>query len=505
MTRLAKIGALFTISTVLIVIYMLKIADSFGTGSTYPLYAYLDDATGLLIDSKISVAGVPAGMLRHISLEKGKARIDIDVYETITLYRDAKLTKRMESMLGTYIVTIEPGKDINHPLKPGDEITIVTIESDIQSAMESAEQVAASANSILTKIDTFLGNNNNQKDMRHMFDTLVKTTDQTSQSLARNMALLEKTLKNFAEISQKVNQKSDEEIDKVSQMLTNSLAITARIQEMLDKKDGEFSEAMLAFRDSMQQISSDLKRSRDTIDNVKSISKNLDDITSKIANGEGTIGKIVNDEKLYEDITNISSHLSKYADSTMGMKIKINFDVAYMVVSGKFKSSFGVLLQPSKKNFYYIGLVDDPRGNSTTKTTVHNVTVDGTAYHVVDTETETTDKWKFNVQIGRRFGPIILRGGLVENYAGFGIDYLPIRYFRIGTEMFHFSKAGGPNLKLYASIFPFVDLIEPFSWLYIRGGVDDVITDKRDYFIGAGVGFNDDSLKSLVSTIPVGM
>jgi len=503
MNRTAKIGALFTVATVLITIYMLKIADSFGNGSTYPVYAYLSDATGLLTDSKVSVSGVPAGMLRTISLENGKARVDIDVYETITLYRDATLTKKMESMLGTYILTLTPGHDTEHPLQPGDEIKIVSAEGDIQAAMESAEQVAASANSILKKIDGFLGNNSNQKDMRKMFDTLVKTTDQTSQSLARNMALLEKTLRNFAEISQKVNRKSDSEIDKVSQMLTNSLAIVERIQEMLDKKDGEFSEAMLAFRDSMKQISSDLKRSRDTIDNVKSISKNLDDISAKIANGEGTIGKIVNDEQLYEDITNISHKLSEYADTTFGMKIRVNFDTSYMVKIGKFKSSFGVMLQPTKKHFYYIGLVDDPRGNVTTKTVVHSGTLDGTPYHLVDTETEITDKWKFNAQIGRRFGPIILRGGLVENYGGFGIDYLPIRYFRIGTEMFHFSKDGGPNLKFYASVFPFVDLIEPFSWIYFRGGVDDVITDQRDYFFGGGVGFNDDSLKSLISAVPI--
>ncbi len=503
MNKVAKIGAFFTISTVLIVVYMLKIADAFGGGSTYPVYALLDDATGLLTDSKVSIAGVPAGVLRTITLENGKARVDLDIYDKVKLYKDARLIKRMESMLGTYILSIEPGTDTAHPLKPGDRIEQVQEEDSMQSAMESAQEVAKNASNILQKIDDLLANEGNQQQMRHMFDTLSKTTDQTSQALARNMALLEQALRNFAEITQKVNKRNDAEMDKVSEMLAHSLAITARIQQMLDKKDGEFIEAMSAFKESMQQISDDLKRSKDTIDNVKSVSNNLNDISEKIAKGEGTVGKIINDDQLYKDITNISRRLSEYSDSTLGMQVRVNFNTAYMVTSGNFKSSFGVLLKPRKTHFYYLGLVDDPKGNMTTKTTIHQVDLDGTPHYVSDTETETTDKLKFNVQIGRKFGPVILRGGLVENCGGFGIDYIPMRYFTVSTEMFDFSKSGGPHLNFYTSIYPFVDLIEPFSWIYIRGGVDDIITDERDYFVGGGLGFNDDDLKSLVSTVPI--
>ena len=68
MSRYVKIGLFITIVGVISVLYILRTADRAGGGKTYTIHAYINDATGLLVDSNVKLAGVNIGKIASIEL-----------------------------------------------------------------------------------------------------------------------------------------------------------------------------------------------------------------------------------------------------------------------------------------------------------------------------------------------------------------------------------------------------------------------------------------------------
>ena len=497
MARALKIGIFFIICSCCAGIYIYKSADFF-EGGTKTYYALADDAMGLLRDSNILVAGVVVGKLDKIGLENGKAKFTLKISKDLVLYENAKIEKVMESMLGTYVLVLEPGDSSAPALNENDYIKNVKTASGLSGAMEKASEIMEKTDALMEKI---LERENKEK-IDRIIDMLVRTTENTTQSIEGNMKMLSSVLKDMSDVMQKVNSKSDTEMEKLSKILENTLKVTDRIAEISDGKDEKLNQTLDDLRNSLKLIADELAASRGAMQDVREITSNMNQITEKVANGEGTVGKLMTDDKLYQDIVKVSDKLSDYADTLLGMKVYVDAHSNYMVFNNSFKTYFDITLQPRKDRFYLLGVVDDPRGNVSHTVTTHTTDVDGTTYIVEDDKTVVTDKLKFNLQIGRIFGPVALRGGIFQNKAGFGIDYNPWKYVSLSAEIFDFGSGGAPQLRVQGLARPLLWTMEPFSWLYITAGGEDLINGERDLYFGLGLRFDDDDLKSIVSTVP---
>ena len=497
MTRALKIGIFFIFCACCAGIYIYKSADFF-EGDTKTYYALADDAMGLLRDSNILVSGVVVGKLDKIGLENGKAKFTLKISKDLVIYENAKLEKVMESMLGTYVLVLEPGDSSASALKENDYIKNVKTDSGMSAAMNKVTDIMEKTDALMEKVME----RENQEKINKIIDMLVRTTENTTQNVEGSMKMLASVLKDMSEVMQKVNAKSDTEMEKLSKILENTLKVTDRIAEISDGKDEKLNQTLDDLRNSLKLIADELAASRGAMQDVREITSNMNQITEKVANGEGTVGKLLTDEKLYEDIVKVSDKLTDYADTLLGMKVYVDAHSNYMVFNNAFKTYFDITLQPRKDRFYLLGVVDDPRGNVSHTVTTHTTDVDGTTYIVEDDKTVVTDKLKFNLQIGRIFGPVALRGGIFQNKAGFGIDYNPWKYVSLSAEIFDFGSGGAPQLRVQGLARPLLWTMEPFSWLYITAGGEDLINGERDLYFGLGLRFDDDDLKSIVSTVP---
>ena len=493
MTRAVKIVIFFVLCSCCAGVYIYKSADFF-EGDTKTYYALADDAMGLLRDSNILVSGVVVGKLDKIGLENGKAKFTLKISKEVPLYENAKLEKVMESMLGTYVLVLEPGDSSTPLLNEDDYIKNVKTDSGMTAAMNKVTDIMEKTDALMEKVME----RENQEKLNKIIDMLVRTTENTTQNVEGSMKMLSSVLRDMSEVMQKVNAKSDAEMEKLSKILENTLKVTDRIAEISDGKDEKLNQTL----DDLKLIADELAASRGAMQDVRDITSNVNQITEKVAKGEGTVGKLLTDEKLYEDIVKVSDKLTDYADTLLGMKVYVDAHSNYMVFNNAFKTYFDITLQPRKDRFYLLGVVDDPRGNVSHTTTTHVTDVDGTTYIVEDDKTVVTDKLKFNLQIGRIFGPVALRGGIFQNKAGFGIDYIPWKYVSLSAEIFDFGSGGSPQLRVQGLARPLLWTIEPFSWLYLTAGGEDLINGERDLYFGLGLRFDDDDLKSIVSTVP---
>lgn len=504
MTRVAKIGLFFIVITGLTSYYMMKSADWLMKGGTYRLHAYLDDATGLLEDSEILIAGVAVGKIRVIELEGNRAKVTLEIYDKVALYKDAFLYKDMQSMLGTAMLQLNAGDDTANPLKDGDWITHVDSQTGLNYTIGKAKSIANRAEGIVNNIGDFVEREDFQKKMTELIDVLTRVSKSSAQNVEANLVLMRITLKNMADITGKVNANFDRNLAQMELLIKNTIAITDKANKLIGDNDQTISDSLAAVRDSLQALSGQIKDAQETLESAKATMKNMEEITGRVKDGEGNLGKALKDEKLYDHLTNIAEKASDYADSTLGMKVHVDFHSEFRTLDQNFQNQFALKLQPRDDRYYLISITDDPGGRTTEKTTVTEIN-DPAEIPTVRTVTEhetTTEKSgiKFDLQIARIFGDWTLRGGIIESSGGVGVDYLPVKYVSLSSEIFDLTSGDTPNLRLLSNVYPFrwTDQ-EPFNWLYLTGGADDILRNsQRDYFVGIGLTFTDNDLKGVI-------
>jgi phospholipid/cholesterol/gamma-HCH transport system substrate-binding protein len=227
---------------------------------------------------------------------------------------------------------------------------------------------------------------------------------------------------------------------------------------------------------------------------LDSAMKNVDEITGKINRGEGTIGKLVNDEQTVEELNTAIEGVNGFLDTAGKTQTSLDYHSDYLGNIGLTKTTVGVRLQPGIDRYYYLGIVDDPAGvveRTNTKTSTN-----GGPDVVVDESKTYKSKVKFNVQFAKVFWDFTVRGGLIENSGGLGFDYNIYQdKLKFSIEAFEFSRM---NLRAQLQY-------NIWKGVYVLGGVQDMLDkqDKKSNYLGAGLFLTNDDLKMLMTKLPL--
>lgn len=254
----------------------------------------------------------------------------------------------------------------------------------------------------------------------------------------------------------------------------------------------------------MTKVGTAVDQANVTLSQIGSVAQGLNQTVEKVNAGEGTVGKLLKDDALYNNIVNISGRVEEYINSTMGMELQIGFQSELLMKNLDTRNQLGIRLNPLDTSKYYmVGIVDSPRLTETKKEVI-TVTTNNTFSSTTTLETERQRKLLINAQIARRFGQFSLRGGVIESTGGVGLDFQPFKGLLLSAELFDFTQSGGPNLRAFGTVYPFYDprSKNPLNWLYLTGGVDNAILKDRDYFMGLGLRFTDNDLKALSGSLP---
>jgi len=186
---------LFVIAAVAGLVYL-----SFRIGGGRPPRAssyvlLFDSALGLQRDNMVTVAGVRVGLVEAISVQEGRARVDVAVDPDLVLFRDATAAVRARTLLGEKYVELIPGSAESDHLPAGSVIgtTVPTVEID--QVIRGAQEVIARANDILPtlqaavlKIDGLVRRSDVDATAKSLGDVLDETADliKTLSSLSRS-------------------------------------------------------------------------------------------------------------------------------------------------------------------------------------------------------------------------------------------------------------------------------------------------------------------------------
>ena len=478
-----KVG-IFAIIVIMLLSYMtFKVGRmTFMWEKGFKLYTEFNDISGLDEKSRIKVAGVEAGIVDKIVLDNGKAKLTLLLNPDIKLHKNATVSLKMSGLLGDRYLALSTGTPDQPLLKSGDTITNVIHAADIDMLAHELTSAATNIGELTESIKGVFGD---------------KEREALSESII-NLRTLTQNLKEISKDNKVPVHNVIVQLDKFTEALAEKGPGFMDDMSRTAKTLGDKGPKLI---DDLDKLASDLKEVvgenrytfKESMENIRAASRSASIIAKKIESGEGTLGKLVQEDKFYNSINKISDEAGKSVDFVGRLRTFMDFHTEYNTSEADWKGYFDLTLQPDKNKYYVLGIVTDPKGTVETTDRVIN--------GVKTTEEETTSKMEFSAQFARRFDDFALRIGMIENTFGLGADY----FFdndkgRVRFDMWDFNAKEAEAEKSHAKIG--VDY-RIFKYIFISSGIDNLLnSSRRGMYIGGGLKFEDEDFKYLLGKMP---
>jgi phospholipid/cholesterol/gamma-HCH transport system substrate-binding protein len=458
----------------------------------YRVHAFFNDALGLHEKSGVRSAGIDIGKVELRQYDHGarKARITLSIDRSFVVYANAVIHKRAASLLGEFYLEVDPGTEFdnrggtqrrNRRLQDGDRILYVNEPTDVGDLVDQVNTTLPLLQGILRDIQDLTAG------------PVKQIAENANQLVERNSVVLERLLLRVDNIASHVEGITRSEADDIKVVVRNVRDITEGLKALVGKSEGEVTATGQELRSSVQSLEK-------SIGGLERSMQNIETVTTRLKQGEGTAGRLLADESIANNIEEITEDAGGFIRGLTRLQTLVGLRTEYNYLAGTFKNYFSIQLSPRPDKFYLIEIVDDPRGfREKTQTTT-----DSSERGLVHETTVKTslDKLRFSLQFGKRIGPFTGRFGIKESTGGIGGDlhFLNDR-LALSIDLFDARSNEYPRLQGRG------------SWsvynrnLFLIAGVDDVINQKRtiagsgaffDWFFGLQLVVRDEDLRSLL-------
>jgi phospholipid/cholesterol/gamma-HCH transport system substrate-binding protein len=488
-SRAAKVGAM---SIVLLGagygLYRFIARDT-GTAGGYKVWAHMPDMTGVAPRSRVTISGIQVGVVDKIWLDDGHARIDIKMNPEIPLYEDAAIAKRQTSLIGESVITLSPGTvDPADPKKnqipDGGQIKYVLVEPTLQSLQAQLEPILQDVKKVTESLANTVGSQEGQAEIAKILQNLAEATEQLNAAVAENRQGIRDTINNINVITGQAR-------PEIAAILDNVRTVTEDVKTMTAKPDAAGQDGKPG------EIRSAIERINRASASLESTLQHADNIAAHVDKGEGTLGRLVKDETLINEVETVVEDVGELVGGVSRLQTIVGLRTDYNFLANTVKSYVELRLQPAEDKYYVIEIVNDPRG----KTSIEQIDVDTTNSnqdnHYREIRTTTTNEFRFSFQFAKRMGPFTGRFGIKESTGGLGLDlHLLDDRFELQQDVFGFGEELSPRWRVTLAY-------EFIRKLWLLGGVDEILnSDRRDYFVGLQLRFNDKDLKMILPFAP---
>ena len=473
-TQAAKVG-LFLVATAGASYFIFRtVSKEVGGGNGYLVHAYVKDATGIANHSRVAIAGIPVGSIEKISLDQGRARVDIRISKETALYSNARLGVKSASLLGENIIVLTAGTD-EPKKKDGDEIEVMPDARSVEDLKEQVGRIADLIQAVAQQLAASVGTDKGGQNMRAILENLAQATEAINMTVRENRTYINETLKNVNTITAH----SQPQIDKI---LENVRVITEDVRLIVAANGDKGGDV----KDTVNRLNHASKSLESALDHIDHISERID-------KGEGTIGRLSKDETLINEVQGVAEGVNDYVGNISRLQTIVGLRSDYNFLANTVKSYVEVRLQPREDKYYLIELVNDPRGKTSFTQTDTDTTDPRAPAHYRTVTTTTTDAFRFSLMFARRLGPFTGRFGIKESTGGLGLDlHLLQNRFEVSNDLFGFGEEIQPRYRVWIGY-------EFIHRLWLLGGVDHLfLPNRRDYFLGLQLRFTDDDLKTIL-------
>lgn len=250
-------------------------------------FAEYANVQGLNSASKVTINGFQVGKVQNITFsddpnKKGHFIVEFSVEAELDFTKESIAKIYSEGIMGGKALAIIPSYE-GELAKPGDFLP-GDFESDIFSSVsEKLNPLQAKVESMIVQADSLLVGMNDVLDKK------------TRNHLKSSMEQLDASMVHLKGVSENLDALLIHNRSNIDKTVANAEKATGKLGTLTDNINDELEQAKIA--ETVQEL-------KITLDNINKIVAGLD-------NGDGSLGKLLKDEKMYNNLTGASKELEE--------------------------------------------------------------------------------------------------------------------------------------------------------------------------------------------------
>ena len=387
------------------------------------------------------------------------------------LSQDAIATIRTKGILGDRYIELAPGSPDQPKLADGGRIAHTVSPPEMDKLLSSLGEISEDIRRVTGTFSEVLGEETAKASLKEIIQNVRELSENLNRTVRQNMTHFDAIMRNFGQFSgdlRDISVHNKESINAIIASMRSSSeqlqATTSAVRQVADKiNQGEGSLGRLV-------------NDPQTVENLNATLASLKDISERINRGEGSLGKLVHDDETVDNLNEALSGLNRTLNQQERFKTILGYRGEYLAEQAALKSYLSLWIQPRPDKYYLIEAIQAPERRKR----------DGGG---------RDDEIRVSAEIAKRYHDLVLRGGAIESSGGFGLDYyLFDDAVKLSFEAFDFNaKRNNPHLR-FAADYTFLE------HLFITAGYDDFMSRHGDasFFVGGGIRFLDEDLKVLL-------
>lgn len=305
LSKEARIGLLVSIAILILFtgFYFLRGSNVFSKQREY--HGYFANVQGLQVSAPVQIRGLGVGRVATVQLEGDKVKVTFSIDKDVKIPQGTIAKLASADLLGGKVIALELGKSASDVEENG--ILQTSIEGGI-------------IDNLSTEISPMI------KDIRLVIARLDTTVisingilnEETQTKLNSSIASLEVTMSNFSSLSQKLNNESAE----LQSIIRNANSISSNLAANNDRIGNILKNA--------ETTTNQLSRApiEATVNDLQGAANQLQGVINKINTNQGSLGMLVNDKELYNNLSSslttlnalmadLKEHPSRYINVTI--------------------------------------------------------------------------------------------------------------------------------------------------------------------------------------------
>lgn len=258
------------------------------------LYAVYDKVSGLTKANPVSINGLKVGQVSDIYFEptfSGKIVVELTIETKLPIPKNSVALIYSSDLMGSKAIDLRLGNDT--ALAVNGDTLLNRVEASLKEAVnQQIQPLKAKAEELIMSIDSVV--------------TIIKQifNEQARENLTNSLASVQATFENLESASHNLDQMIAAEKERFGKIMANLESLTTTIHENEENIDNIIA--------NFSVISDSIAKAEipQTFANINRAVSDVASIVEKIENGEGSIGLLVNDDKLYRNLEKSAEQLS---------------------------------------------------------------------------------------------------------------------------------------------------------------------------------------------------
>ena len=293
--KTSKIGILVVLCLTLLIwgINFLKGRDIFRTEKVF--YARYKNVGGLTATTLVTLNGLKIGYVREIYFAEdlsGDLIVKVALHNNFPLPVGTSAQISSSDLLGSKVVKLNLGKS-SKLLQPNDTLASQMDADIMQQVNEQIAPIKAKAERLIENLDSIVS-------------TASKILNSDSQhNITESFRQLHNTMTNIESITGNLNEVISSQKRSLSASMSNITEITGNLKNN-SGNIGKIMTNFALFSDSLKKL-----EINKTVGNINNTVADLNKLLSKIDTANGTIGLLIKDPGLYQNLINSTENLNR--------------------------------------------------------------------------------------------------------------------------------------------------------------------------------------------------